>query len=423
MTYNQFFKNHLEQLKQEGRYRVFIDLERPFGKAPHALWHKNASQKEEVEDVIVWCSNDYLGMSHHPEVVTALCYGAQLYGAGSGGTRNISGTAHPHVLLEQDIAAFHQKEAGLIFSSGYVANEATISALASHLPDCAIFSDDKNHASMIQGIRNSRAEKYIFRHNDMKDLEEHLASVPRTQPKLIVFTSVYSMDGDIAPIKEICALAKKYGALTYVDEVHAVGMYGETGAGVSEFLGIQNELDIIQGNFAKGFGVVGGYITGSSTLIDFIRSTASGFIFTTSMPPAIAMAARASLKVIQRDQDLRARFWDNVDYFKDAIQKSPLMMENMVHSYCWEDEIEESGLRSHIVPVVIGNAGLCKKICDHLLNEYRIYIQPINYPTVPVGQERLRITITPDHTFQDIDYLLSSLSAVCRLLGNERVAA
>lgn len=422
MIYDQFFKNHLEQLKQEGRYRVFIDLERSFGKAPRALWHKNASPNDTVEDVIVWCSNDYLGMSHHPEVVSALCQGAQLYGAGSGGTRNISGTAHPHVLLERDIAAFHHKEAGLIFSSGYVANEATISALASHLPDCVIFSDDKNHASMIQGIRNSRAEKYIFRHNDMADLEAHLASVPAGCSKLIVFTSVYSMDGDIAPIKEICALAKKYGALTYVDEVHAVGMYGKTGAGVSEYLGLQDSLDIIQGNFAKGFGVVGGYITGSSILIDFIRSTASGFIFTTSMPPAIAMAARVSLNVIKRDQDLRERFWQNVDYFREALQKSPLLVENQIQSRCWEDEAG-SGLRSHIVPVVIGNAGLCKKICDRLLNEYRIYIQPINYPTVAVGQERLRITITPDHTFEDIDYLLSSLSEVCRLYGDERKAA
>lgn len=393
MNYNKFFISHLDELKQEGRYRVFIDLERPIGMAPKALWHHDGK----VDDVVVWCSNDYLGMSHHPDVVDAFVKAAKNYGVGSGGTRNISGTAHPHVELERQISSFHGKEAGLIFSSGYVANEATISALASHLPNCVIFSDEANHASMIQGIRNSRAEKFIFAHNDLNDLEAKLQSVSPNHPKLIVFTSVYSMEGDIAPIKEICALAKKYGAMTYVDEVHAVGMYGPSGAGVSEKLGVQDELDIIQGNFAKGFGVVGGYITGNSHLIDFIRSTASGFIFTTSMPPATAIAIQTSLSIIQKGSELRERFWENVTYFKDKISKTTLPFQQTT---------------SHIVPVVIGNAKACKKICDELLQDHKIYIQPINYPTVPVGQERLRITISPNHTFDHIDHLISSLETV-----------
>lgn len=390
MNYDQFFISHLNELRQEGRYRIFIDLERPIGMAPKALWHHDGN----VNEVIVWCSNDYLGMSHHPDVVEALVDGAKNYGAGSGGTRNISGTAHPHVELEQRISAFHGKEAGLIFTSGYVANEATISALASHLPNCVIFSDEANHASMIQGIRNSRAERFIFAHNDLQDLESKLKAVSPDRPKLIVFTSVYSMDGDIAPITEICALAKKYGALTYVDEVHAVGMYGASGAGVSEQLGLQNDLDIIQGNFAKGFGVVGGYITGNAHLVDFIRSTASGFIFTTSMPPATTMAIQASLTVIQDGTELRRCFWENVDYFKEKIAKTSLPFRQTL---------------SHIVPVVVGDAKMCKRICDQLLTEHNIYIQPINYPTVPVGQERLRITITPNHTFDHIDHLIDSL--------------
>lgn len=405
MNYNQFFESHLHHLKEEGRYRVFIDLERPLGRAPYARWHHEGG----IEDVIVWCSNDYLGMSHHPEVVGSLIKGAENYGAGSGGTRNISGTAHPHVKLEQEIADFHGKEAGLIFSSGYVANEASISALASHLPECVIFSDESNHASMIQGIRNSRVEKYIFAHNDMVDLESKLQQVPIDRPKLIVFTSVYSMDGDFAPIADICALAQKYNALTYIDEVHAVGMYGETGAGLSQQTGLQDQLDVIQGNFAKGFGVVGGYITGQAPLIDFVRSTASGFIFTTSMPPSTAMAAYTSLKIIQEGQGLREVFWRNVNYFKQQISKTSL-----------PHRITDS----HIVPVIIGQAALCKKICDTLLKEHKIYLQPINYPTVPVGEERLRITITPHHTFEHIDHLIESLNCVYRLyLADQQDAA
>lgn len=401
MNYNQFFETHLNQLKQEGRYRVFIDLERPLGKAPYARWH----HEHGIDDVVVWCSNDYLGMSHHPDVVAALIKGAQDYGAGSGGTRNISGTAHPHVELERKIAAFHGKEAGLIFSSGYVANEASISALASHLPECVIFSDESNHASMIQGIRNSRASKYIFAHNDITDLESKLEQIPAERAKIIVFTSVYSMDGDFAPVAQICDLAKKYNALTYIDEVHAVGMYGKQGAGLSQQTNLQDQIDIIQGNFAKGFGVIGGYLTGNVTLIDFVRSTASGFIFTTSMPPSTALAAQASLNIIQNGQELRERFWKNVNYFKQQISKTSL---------------PHRLTDSHIVPVIIGQAALCKKICDTLLIDHKIYIQPINYPTVPVGQERLRITITPHHTFDHIDHLIDSLNCVYQKYQTEK---
>lgn len=393
MYYDNFFDNYLQSLKSEGRYRVFINLERIVGKAPLALWHHDNT----VDEVVVWCSNDYLALSQNPDVVDAMVFAAQTYGAGSGGTRNISGTAHPHVMLEQAVASFHGQEAGLIFSSGYVANEASICALASNLPGCLVLSDEKNHASMIQGIRNSRAEKYVFRHNDMADLESKLQQVPYDRPKLIVFTAVYSMDGDRAPADEICALAKKYNALTFIDEVHAVGMYGATGAGISELLGLQDQIDIIQGNFAKGFGVVGGYITGKRNLVDFVRSAASGFIFTTSMPPATAAAILKSMELIRDGHELRAQFWQQVNYFKQQIAKTNLPYR------------EANG---HIVPVVVGDAALCKEICDRLLYEDQIYIQPINYPTVPVGQERLRITITPAHTKAHIDQLLTALQRV-----------
>lgn len=393
MHYNNFFDSYLETLKSEGRYRVFINLERKVGEAPKALWHHDGT----VDEVVVWCSNDYLALSQHPEVVGAMVLAAQTYGAGSGGTRNISGTAHPHVMLEQAIADFHGKEAGLVFSSGYVANEASIAALAGNIPNCIVLSDEKNHASMIQGIRNSRADKIIFKHNDMADLEAKLQQLPLDRPKLIVFTAVYSMDGDMAPVEEICALAKKYKALTFIDEVHAVGMYGDTGAGVSELLGVQDQIDIIQGNFAKGFGVVGGYITGKRNLIDYVRSAASGFIFTTSMPPATAAAILKSMDLVRSGEELRARFWQQVTYFKQQIAKTNLPYRET---------------KGHIIPVVVGDAVLCKEICDRLLYEDKIYIQPINYPTVPVGQERLRITITPAHTQEHIDELLTALQRV-----------
>lgn len=393
MKYDHFFKDQISQLHQDGRYRYFADLERIVGDAPHAWWHHDEGKTK----VVVWCSNDYLGMSHHPRVIQALVEGANHYGAGSGGTRNISGTAHPHVLLEETVASHHGKEKALIFSSGYTANEATISTLASKIPGCVVFSDEKNHASMIQGIRSSRALKVIFRHNDLEDLREKLASFPINTPKLIAFTSVYSMDGDIAPIEGICDLAQEFNALTYIDEVHAVGMYGPTGAGVASQWGLDHRIDIIQGNFAKAYGVVGGYIASSTPLVDFVRSHASGFIFTTSLPPATALAAQASVQVLQEDAHLRQTFWQRVNDFKQALSKT-----NIPH------RISDS----HIVPIVVGNAKLCKEICDRLLVDHQIYAQPINYPTVPVGQERLRITVTPAHTQEHIDQLIEALHKV-----------
>ena len=394
MNYEHFFLSYLQRLQEEGRYRIFADLERPVGMAPCAYWHHNGRR----EKVTIWCSNDYLGMSHHPEVIAAALKGIQDYGVGSGGTRNISGTAHPHVLLEQDVAQFHGKERALIFSSGYTANEAALSSLLRHIPDIIVLSDEKNHASVIQGILHSGASKLIFKHNNLEDLEAKLAQLPHSQPKLIVVTSVYSMSGDIAPLKAICALAKQHNALTYVDEVHAVGMYGETGAGITERDGLQQDVDIIQGNFAKGFGVVGGYIAASTALIDFVRSTASGFIFTTSMPPAIAIAASQSLRVVARGQSIRQSFWQNVHYFKEKLAATGLVYE---------------ANDSHIIAIKIGDARVCRAISDHLLHHDKIYIQPINYPTVPVGQERLRITVTPDHTHKHIDELIAALGRVC----------
>lgn len=393
MQYDQFFENYTDKLRQEGRYRIFADLERIVGKAPYAKWH----HKDGTDEVVVWCSNDYLGMSHHPQVISAFIEGAQQYGVGSGGTRNIAGTAHAHVLLEESIAHFHHKEKGLIFSSGYTANEAAVSSIAGNLPNCVVLSDEKNHASIIQGIRSSRAPKIIFNHNDLTDLEKKLACLPLEQPKLIVFTSIYSMEGDIAPVAGICDLAEKYGALTYIDEVHAVGMYGEDGAGITSQLNLRNRVDIIQGNFAKGFGVVGGYIAGSSALIDFVRSAAAGFIFTTSLPPATALAARKSLEIIAAGKTLRTQFWERVHYFKQQLAKTHLPYQQT---------------NSHIVPIIIGHAKHCRDISDILLQQHKIYVQPINYPTVPVGQERLRITVTPLHTHAHIDALVETLSSL-----------
>ena len=393
MEYDQFFENYTQTLQKEGRYRIFADLERLVGHAPYARWH----HADGIDDVVVWCSNDYLGMSHHPQIISAFVDGAQKYGVGSGGTRNIAGTAHAHVLLEKAIAAFHHKEKGLIFSSGYTANEAAVSAIAGNLPNCVVLSDAKNHASIIQGIRSSRAPRIIFKHNDLEDLEAKLIALPKDQPKLIVFTSVYSMEGDIAPVEGICILAKKYGALTYIDEVHAVGMYGDDGAGITSQLNLRDQVDIIQGNFAKGFGVVGGYIAGSKALIDFVRSAASGFIFTTSIPPATAIAARKSLEVITTGHELRAQFWDRVHYFKQQLAKTHLPFQHT---------------NSHIVPIVIGHAKHCRDISDILLQQHKIYVQPINYPTVPVGEERLRITVTPLHTYAQIDVLVEALSGL-----------
>ncbi|MBI1954061.1 MAG: 5-aminolevulinate synthase [Proteobacteria bacterium] len=398
MDYYQFFEQSIKNLKTEGRYRIFVDLERLVGEAPYALWrHEQGSQK-----VVIWCSNDYLGMSHHPEVIASMKEAAHKFGAGSGGTRNISGTCHGHVLLEQAVADLHQKESGLIFTSGYSANETAIATLGENLPNCVLFSDEKNHASIIQGIRLSRAEKCIFKHNDLYDLEEKLSRFDKNRPKLIIFISVYSMDGDIAPIKEICDLAEKYNALTYIDEVHAVGIYGPQGAGVAVQQQQHHRIDIIQANFAKAYGTIGGYITGSKSLVDYIRSYASGFIFTTSLPPGVTYATLTSLEVLKKEENRRKLLWQRVDYLKKRFQKSsvPIISNN-----------------SHIVPVVVGDAFLCKEVCRLLLYEYNIYAQPINYPTVPRGQERLRLTVTPYHTREMIDQLVQALEEVWARLG------
>lgn len=393
MTYDHIFSNHLQSLKAEGRYRIFADLERLVGEAPYALWHSPEGQKR----VIVWCSNDYLGMSQHPAVIEAMTEAAKRYGAGSGGTRNISGTAHSHVVLEQEVADLHGKEKGLIFTSGYIANEATISALAQALPNCVILSDEKNHASMIQGIRASQCERRIFRHNDLADLRAKLSSLDRTRPKIIAFISVYSMDGDIAPIEAICDLAEEFNAITYLDEVHAVGLYGPEGAGVAAQFGLQNRIDVIQANFAKAYGVIGGYIAGAAPLVDYVRSAASGFIFTTSLPPAVVAAVHKSIRILRQDTTLRNQLWQRVELLKERLKKSTIPYQPSA---------------SHIVPVVVGNAIQCQTVCDILRQEYGIYVQPINYPTVPRGQERLRLTVTPAHTPEMIHHLGDALEDI-----------
>jgi 5-aminolevulinate synthase len=403
MTYDHIFSQYLQSLKTEGRYRIFVDLERLVGEAPYALWHSPSGPKK----VIVWCSNDYLGMSQHPAVIEAMVEATQRYGAGSGGTRNISGTAHSHVLLEQEIADLHNKEKGLIFTSGYIANEATISTLAQALPNCVVLSDEKNHASIIQGIRAGQCERRIFQHNDLADLQANLRSLDPRQPKIIAFISVYSMDGDIAPIEAICDLADEFNAMTYLDEVHAVGLYGPQGAGVAAQLGIQNRIDIIQANFAKAYGAIGGYITGSAPLVDYVRSAASGFIFTTSLPPAVVAAIHKSICILRQDTTLRKQLWSRVDLLKQRLKKS---------------SIPHQPAASHIVPVVVGNAAQCQAICDLLRQEHGIYVQPINYPTVPRGQERIRLTVTPAHTPEMIQQLGDALENVWGHLNLELAA-
>ncbi len=395
MDYSLYCKNYLADLKTEGRYRVFNNIERIVGEAPYALWRP--ADGSAAKKIIVCCSNDYLGLSHHPEIIEAATEAINKWGVGSGGTRNISGTADIHVQLENSLAEFHQKESALIFTSGFVANEASLAALGEGLPNCVILSDEKNHASIIHGIRFGRSEKRIFKHSNLKDLEEQLSGIPLETPKVIVFVSVYSMDGDIAPIKEISRLAKKYNALTYLDEVHAVGLYGKNGSGLAEKQGVAKDIDIIQGNFAKGFGVVGGYITGKKEIIDFIRSRAGGFIFTTSLPPAVAMSALKSIEVSKKSDALRKTLHSNCNYFKEQISKT---------------NIPTLDSESHISLVMVRNANLCKKASDMLLEKYGFYLQPINYPTVPKGEERLRVTITPQHTTAMIDSLVKALDEI-----------
>jgi 5-aminolevulinate synthase len=404
MNYDAFFRGQLDQLRKEGRYRVFADLERNAGAFPKATHHKSRGGKAEVT---VWCSNDYLGMGQHPAVIEAMHSAIDRCGAGAGGTRNIAGTNHYHILLEEELADLHHKEAALLFNSGYMSNWATLSTLAAKLPGCVILSDTHNHASMIEGIRHSRAETILFNHNDPKDLDEKLAAIAPDRPKLIAFESVYSMDGDIAPIAEICDVADKHNALTYLDEVHAVGLYGPRGGGIADREGLSHRLTIIEGTLAKAFGVIGGYIAGSNTVCDFVRSYASGFIFSTALPPGIAAGAIASIRYLKESGAERERQQDRVARLRAKLT---------------EAGIPHLPNPSHIVPVMVCDPVLCKQISDQLLAQNAIYVQPINYPTVAKGTERLRITPSPLHTDEDIEHLVTSLSAIWAEIGLQRAA-
>src|SRR5258705_3501962 len=403
MDYKAAFTSALEQVRQEGRYRVFADLKRHRGEFPRATWPRGDGSEA---DVIVWCSNDYLGQGQNPIVIDAMKAAIDAAGAGSGGTRNISGTTHYHVQLEHELADLHQKEAALLFTSGYVSNEASLSTLYKILPGLIVFSDALNHNSMISGIRAGKGERHIFRHNDLAHLEELLAAADPAALKLIAFESVYSMDGDIADMRGTVALAKKYGAMTYLDEVHAVGMYGPRGAGVAERDGVMADIDIVEGTLGKAFGVMGGYIAADTVIVDAIRSYADGFIFTTSIPPALAAGAVASIRYLKEHNEIRVKHQERAPTLKARMLKAGLPVMPSV---------------SHIVPVLVGDAVHCKLISDVLLEDHGIYVQPINYPTVPRGTERLRFTPSPAHTDAMMDDLVAALETLWVRCNVQRV--
>lgn len=392
MDYNTFFSDALDRLHDERRYRVFADLERIAGRYPHAVWHSPKGPR----NIVMWCSNDYLGMGQHPKVVGAMVETATRAGTGAGGTRNIAGNNHSLIQLENELADLHGKEAALVFTSGYVSNQTGIATLAKLIPNCLILSDALNHNSMIEGIRQSGVQYIVFRHNDVAHLEELLRANPG-RPTLIVCESLYSMDGDIAPLAKICDLAERYGAMTYVDEVHAVGMYGPRGGGIAERDGVMHRIDILEGTLAKAFGCLGGYIAGSAKMVDAVRSYAPGFIFTTALPPAICSAATAAIKHLKSSSWERDRHQDRAARIKAILSAAglPVMSSD-----------------THIVPLFVGDPDRCKKACDLLLEEHGIYIQPINYPTVPKGTERLRITPSPYHDDVLIDQLADALVQV-----------
>ena len=383
-NYNSHFETCIQNIKSEGRYRHFATLERIAGKFPKALYHDvNGNTKE----ITIWCSNDYLGMGQHPVVIKAAKDALERSGAGAGGTRNISGTTRYHTELEESLKDLHDKEAALVFSSGYVANEGALGTLGKILPDCVIFSDALNHASMIHGIRDSKCEKHVYRHNDLEHLESLLRSVDQKRPKIIAFESVYSMEGSMSSIEEICDLADKYNALTYLDEVHAVGLYGHKGGGVAQERGVLDRIDIVEGTFGKAYGCMGGFITGAKVLVDCVRSFSSSFIFTTSLPPAVLAGARAAVDHLKVSTIERERMKRNVKALKDRLENAGLpYMKN----------------ESHITPVVVGEPNCCREITDILMRDYNLYVQPINYPTVPKGTERLRLTATAAHSLDDV---------------------
>lgn len=401
--YKNFFENTLGTIKQEGRYRTFPRIEKNAAAFPQATYH----HPEGPRSVTVWCGNDYLGMNMHPDVIQAFCETAQTNGVGAGGTRNISGTHPFHAALEKELADLHNQEAALLFTSGYVANETALGTLATHLPGCVVFSDEKNHASLIHGIRNSRCIKKIFRHNHIEDLKNLLKEAPAASPKIIACESVYSMDGDIAPLRDICALAEDFGALIYLDEVHAVGLYGPQGGGIAQREGLSERVHIIQGTFGKALGTIGGYIASTTPLVDFVRSLAPGFIFTTSLPPALMAATLTSIRQIRENDIERRLHQHHVAFLKQRLKQLRLPILDTP---------------SHIIPLMIGNAALCREIAHYLLDVHHLYLQPINFPTVARGAERFRLTPSAKHTPELIENLAQALEQTWNYFSLQKVA-